>query len=180
MGKIQRDMEERGHSLESIMASIEARKPDFDAYIAPQKEFADIVIEVLPTQLDPEDKKTLRVKQIQKVGVNNFDAAYLFDDGSTIEWTPCGKEVQVLEMDGTFENIQELVYVESHLSNTNTQYYGELTQAMLALAEAPGSNNGTGFMQTLAAFAIRELYNKKAAADKLQESVKKSVAATAA
>ena len=40
--KVQRDMEERGHSLESIMASIEARKPDFDAYIAPQKEFADI------------------------------------------------------------------------------------------------------------------------------------------
>merc|ERR1712174_173821 len=38
--KIQRDMEERGHSLESIMASIEARKPDFDAYIAPQKENA--------------------------------------------------------------------------------------------------------------------------------------------
>ena len=28
--KIQRDMEERGHSLESIKASIEARKPDFD------------------------------------------------------------------------------------------------------------------------------------------------------
>lgn len=31
--KIQRDMAERGHSLESIKASIEARKPDFDAYI---------------------------------------------------------------------------------------------------------------------------------------------------
>merc|ERR1712087_809001 len=150
---------------------------------------------------------TLRIRRhyvsniSKKIGVNNFDPAYLFDDGSMIEWTPCGKklacsypgiklasgpdyyfgkEVQVLEMDGTFENIQELVYVESHLSNTNTQYYGELTQAMLALAEAPGSNNGTGFMQTLAAFAIRELYNKKAAADKLQESVKKSVAATAA
>ena len=28
--KIQRDMKERGHSLESIQASIEARKPDFD------------------------------------------------------------------------------------------------------------------------------------------------------
>ena len=31
--KLQRDMAERGHSLESIKASIEARKPDFDAYI---------------------------------------------------------------------------------------------------------------------------------------------------
>lgn len=29
----QRDMKERGHSLESIKASIESRKPDFDAYI---------------------------------------------------------------------------------------------------------------------------------------------------
>jgi hypothetical protein len=29
----QRDMAERGHSLESIKASINARKPDFDAYI---------------------------------------------------------------------------------------------------------------------------------------------------
>jgi len=196
--KIQRDMEERGHSLESILASIEARKPDFDAYIAPQKEYADLNIEVLPTQLDEEDKKTLRVRSIQKIGVDNFDPAYLFDEGSTIEWTPSskklsspapgikfasgpdtfmGNDVQVVEMDGSFDNIQELVYVESQLSNTNTKYYGELTQAMLALANAPGSNNGTGLMQTLAAFAIRELYEKKAASNKL--AAKKAAAASA-
>jgi len=91
--KVQRDMEERGHSLESILASIESRKPDFDAYIAPQKEFSDLTIEVLPTTLDPDDKKTLRVRSVQKVGVDNFDPAYLFDEGSTIEWTPCGKKI---------------------------------------------------------------------------------------
>ncbi len=44
--KIQRDMAERGHSLESIKASIEARKPDFDAYIDPQKQKADVIIQV--------------------------------------------------------------------------------------------------------------------------------------
>ena len=38
---------------------------------------------------------------------------------------------------------------------------------MLKLADAPGSNNGTGLMQTLAAFAIRSIYEKKAAAAKL-------------
>merc|ERR1719326_2262813 len=187
--KIQRDMEERGHSLESILASIEARKPDFDAYIAPQKAFADICIEVLPTQLDEEDKKTLRVKCIQKKGVADFSPSYIFDEGSTIEWTPSseklsspapgiklasgpdeffGQDVQVVEMDGSFDNIQELVYVESAINNANTKFYGELTQAMLALANAPGSNNGTGLMQTLAAFAIRSLYEKKAAAVKLE------------
>lgn len=194
--KIQRDMEERGHSLESILASIEARKPDFDAFIDPQKKFADMTIEVLPTQLDPEDKKTLRVRCIQTEGVENFNPCYLFDEGSSISWSPApgklaapapglklaygreqyyGKDVQVVEMDGAFDNIQELVYVESALSNTKTKFYGEMTQAMLALAEAPGSNNGTGLMQTLAAFAIRELYEKKTAAAKLS-----AVAAAAA
>merc|ERR1712176_1379602 len=171
--KIQRDMEERGHSLESIMA-----------YIDPQKKDADMIIEVLPTALDKEDKKTLRVRCIQKDGVADFTPCYLFDSGSSIEWTPAadklaspapgmklkygpeeygGKAAQVVEMDGNFDNLQELVYIESALSNTKTKYYGELTQAMLALSDAPGSNNGTGLMQTLAAFAIRDLYEKKSA-----------------
>ena len=44
--KIQRDMKERGHSLESIKASIAARKHDFDAFIDPQKKHADIIIQV--------------------------------------------------------------------------------------------------------------------------------------
>ena len=189
--KIQRDMEERGHSLESILASIEARKPDFDAYIAPQKENADLIIEVLPTLLDEEDKKTLRVRAIQKNGVSDFNPSYLFDEGSDIEWVPpadklsspapgiklaskteeyYGKDVTVVEMDGSFDNIQELVYVESAIRNANTKFYGELTQAMLSLADAPGSNNGTGLMQTMAAFAIRSIYEKKTAAAKLAAS----------
>jgi len=189
--KIQRDMEERGHSLESILASIEARKPDFDAYIAPQKEYADLIIEVLPTLLDEEDKKTLRVRAIQKNGVSDFNPSYLFDEGSNIEWVPpadklsspapgiklaskteeyYGNDVTVVEMDGSFDNIQELVYVESAIRNANTKFYGELTQAMLSLADAPGSNNGTGLMQTMAAFAIRAIYEKKTAAAKLAAS----------
>jgi phosphoribulokinase len=196
--KIQRDMEERGHSLESILASIEARKPDFDAYIDPQKKKADLIVEVLPTELDKEDKKTLRVRCIQKEGVENFNPCYLFDQGSTISWTPApsklsspapgiklayypenyfGADTSVFEMDGTFDNIQELVYVESALGNTNTKFYGELTQAMLALADAPGSNNGTGLMQTLAAFAIRELYEKKS---KIAKNAKAAEAVAAA
>merc|ERR1739838_457815 len=143
------------------------------------------------TKLDEEDKKTLRVRCIQKDGVDNFNPCYIFDEGSNIEWTPApeklaspapgmklksskeqyfGNDVSVVEMDGSFDNIQELVYVESAMSNTKTKFFGEMTQAMLGLAEAPGSNNGTGLMQTLAAFAIRDLYEKKAATAKLAKS----------
>jgi len=184
--KIQRDMAERGHSLESIKQSIEARKPDFDAYIDPQKKFADIVIQVLPTQLIPEDNegKVLRVRMIQKEGVENFDPVYLYDEGSTISWIPCGRkltcsypgikffygpdtyygqEVSVLEMDGQFDKLEELIYVESHLSNTSTKFYGEITQQMLKHASFPGSNNGTGLFQTLVGLKVRDLYEQLAA-----------------
>lgn len=120
---MQRDMAERGHSLESIKASIESRKPDFDAYIGksssaqphnthieqewwwwcwltfevadPQKQYADAVIEVLPTQLIPDDNegKVLRVRLIMKEGVKYFSPVYLFDEGSSISWIPCGRKL---------------------------------------------------------------------------------------
>ncbi|CAN6240734.1 unnamed protein product [Urochloa humidicola] len=181
--KIQRDMAERGHSLESIRASIEARKPDFDAYIDPQKQYADAVIEVLPTQLipDEEEGKVLRVRLIMKEGVRHFAPVYLFDEGSTITWIPCGRklscsypgikfaygfgtyfghEVSVLEMDGHFDKLDELIYVETHLSNLSTKFYGEVTQQMLMHAGLPGSSNGTGLFQTILGLKIRDLYEQ--------------------
>jgi phosphoribulokinase len=181
--KIQRDMAERGHSLESIKASIEARKTDFEAYIDPQKQYADAVIEVLPTQLIPGDNggKVLRVRLIMKEEVKHFSPVYLFDEGSTVYWIPCGRkltcsypgikffygpetyfghEVSLLEMDGQFDRLDELIYVESHLSNLSTKFYGEVTQQMLKHSDFPGSNNGTGLFQTLIGLKIRDLYEQ--------------------
>merc|ERR1711990_27017 len=66
--KIQRDMAERGHSLESIKASIEARKPDFDEFVDPQKQFADVVIRVLPTLLFPRHQVLLRPRHLLRRG----------------------------------------------------------------------------------------------------------------
>uniref|UniRef100_A0A7R9UZQ3 Phosphoribulokinase n=1 Tax=Chlamydomonas euryale TaxID=1486919 RepID=A0A7R9UZQ3_9CHLO len=180
--KIQRDMAERGHSLESIKASIESRKPDFDTFIDPQKKDADVIIEVLPTQLVPDEEgKYLRVRMIQKESHKLFDPAYLFDEGSTISWIPCGRkltcsfpgiklaygpdtyfgqEVSVLEMDGQFDKLEELIYVESHLSNTSAKFYGEITQQMLKNSSFPGSTNGTGLFQTLCGLKVREVYER--------------------
>lgn len=88
-----------------------------------------MVIQVLPTQLIPDDTegKILRTRMIQKEGVDCFDPAFLFDEGSSISWVPCGRkltcsfpgikfaygpdtyydnEVSVIEMDGQFDNLQ--------------------------------------------------------------------------
>ncbi|MDJ0590543.1 MAG: phosphoribulokinase [Pleurocapsa sp. MO_226.B13] len=180
--KIQRDMAERGHTYEDILASIKAREPDFKAYIEVQREFADVVIQVLPTQLVADkDSNLLRVRLIQKEGVENFDTVYLFDEGSTIDWRPCGRkltcaypgikmyygpdsfynhEVSILEVDGQFDNLEEMIYIESHLSNTGTGHYGEMTELLLKHKDYPGSNNGTGLFQVLVGLKMRETYDK--------------------
>jgi phosphoribulokinase len=181
--KIQRDMAERGHRYEDVLAAIKARKPDFDAYIEPQKEFADVVIQVLPTQLIKEDKerKVLRVRMLQREDTEGLSPVYLFDEGSTIQWTPCGRKltcsypgmqmfygsdvyygryVSVLEVDGQFDKLEEVSYIESHLSNTYTKYMGEMTHLLLQHREYPGSNNGTGLFQVLTGLRMRATYER--------------------
>jgi phosphoribulokinase len=180
--KIQRDMAERGHNYDDIIASINARKPDFTAYIEIQKQYADVVIQVLPTQLiEDKESKLLRVRLVQKEGVKFFEPAYLFDEGSTIDWRPCGRkltctypgikmyygpdafmgnEVSILEVDGQFDNLEEMIYLESHLSKTGTKYYGEMTELLLKHKEYPGSESGTGLFQVLVGLKMREVYEQ--------------------
>ena len=191
--KIQRDMAERGHTYEDVLASINARKPDFSAFIEPQKQHADVVIQVLPTQLiEDHESKLLRVRLVQKEGIANFEPAYLFDEGSTIDWRPCGRkltcaypgikmyygpdnfmgnEVSMLEVDGQFDNLEEMIYIESHLSKTGTKYYGEMTELLLQHKDYPGSTNGTGLFQVLVGLKMRETYEKITAVEQVPAEV---------
>merc|ERR1712129_154053 len=52
--KAQRDIAERGATMEDVQKAIDARKPDFKAYVEPQKEKADIVIQVLMSDVVPD------------------------------------------------------------------------------------------------------------------------------
>jgi len=181
--KVKRDMAERGHSYEDVIASINARRPDFEAYIDPQKQYADVVIQILPTKLIENDKehRYLRVRLVQKDGVEGFEPVYLFDEGSTIDWIPCGRKltcsypgirmfygpdeyyghsVSVLEVDGQFERLEEMIYIESHLSNTSAKYHGEMTELLLHHRDYPGSMNGSGLFQVLTGLKMRATYER--------------------
>ena len=181
--KIQRDMAERGHTYEDVLAAINSRRPDFSAYIDTQKQYADMVIQVLPTNLIPNDKerKVLRVRLIQKDGVAGVEPVYLFDEGSTIDWVPCGRKLtcsypgikmhygpdeyfghsaSILEVDGRFDRLEEMIYLESHLSSTSTKFYGEMTELLLQHKDYPGSDNGTGLFQVLVGLKLRATYER--------------------
>merc|ERR1712176_204832 len=81
---------------------------------------------------DEKEGKVLKVKFIRKEGKDNFDPAYLFDEGSTIEWTPCGKKLTC-----SYPGIKFAYGPDEFLGN-----------------------NVTGFFQTLASLKIREFYEK--------------------
>jgi phosphoribulokinase len=180
-------MKERGWTLDEVKASIEGRKADFAAYVDPQKKDADVVIEVLPTW-EPSDEintdagdKPLRVRLIQKNGNKLFDPAFLFDQGSKVEWVPdgskmsaaspglkfasysekyFGQDVTVLEMEGDVSNLDDVSYIESKMTDSGAKVDGEMTEQMLKHATFPGSMNGTGLFQTVVGLKIREVYER--------------------
>ena len=64
--KIKRDVTKRGHSLEKVLASIQKRKNDSEAFVLPQKKHADLVFCLQPVNpnhlTQPNDSANLRLK----------------------------------------------------------------------------------------------------------------------
>jgi phosphoribulokinase len=164
--KIARDVEERGWTEEQVKEDIEKRLPDFSKYVDPQKADADVVL-----RYEPSDKglPQLKVKLIQMKG-GAFPEVTLKETvelgGATVkmyddDWF--GNAATVIEMDGVIDkdNMEaQLKQIESNLVGLNGKSPTELTDAMLKLKSSPGSDNGTGVLQTVIAMKIRETYEK--------------------
>merc|ERR1712117_924627 len=167
--KVQRDVAERGWTEEQVKADIEKRLPDFSAYVDPQKANADVILRYEPSD---QGLPYLKVKLIQKKD-GNFPPISLKKDltltgskpGATLkmyddEWF--GSPVTVVEMDGEIDmdNMEaQLKDIEENLEGLVASP-GELTEAMVKLKSSPGSQNGTGLLQTIIAMKVREVYEK--------------------
>jgi len=168
--KVQRDVAERGWTEEQVKEDIEKRLPDFSAYVDPQKANADVVL-----RYEPSDKGLpfLKVKLIQKKG-GAFPMITLKKDitltgsepGATLkmyddDWF--GNAVTVVEMDGEIDmdNMEaQLKEIEENIEGLNAKSANELSEAMVKLKSSPGSQNGTGMLQTVIAMKVREIYEK--------------------
>ncbi len=179
--KIQRDMAERGWTLEQVKESIEARKPDFAAYVEPQLGNADVVISVLPSETSKADVgKHLKVKLVQVMDKAGLDPTFMLAKDATITAHPeikadtdCsvalasykskhyGRDVMVTEMDGKLVDINDFKTIEPLLSSTSAKTATELSDEVIKVgADSPGALDGTGLFQTLTSFKLREFYEK--------------------
>jgi phosphoribulokinase len=182
--KIQRDMAERGWTLEQVKESIEQRKPDFSAYVEPQLGEADVVISVVPSETSKaEVGKHLKVKLIQVLDKAGLDPAYILNEDSTVSVFPkiaadkdseialasyktthYGRDVHVTEMDGKLANIDDFKAIEPLISASAAKAPGDLASELIKVgADSPGALDGTGLFQTLTSFKLKEFYDKTVA-----------------
>merc|ERR1711933_359608 len=168
--KVQRDVAERGWTEDQVKEDIEKRLPDFSAYVDPQKANADVILRYEPSD---QGLPYLKVKLIQKrdgafpkitlkkdltlTGSKPGATVKMYDD----DWF--GSAVTVVEMDGEIDmdNMEaQLKEIEDNWEGLNAKSAGELTEAMVKLKASPGSQNGTGMLQTVIAMKVREIYEK--------------------
>merc|ERR1711972_1050394 len=168
--KVQRDVAERGWTEEQVKEDIEKRLPDFSKYVDPQKANADVILRYEPSD---QGLPYLKVKLIQKkdgafpkitlkkdltlTGSKPGATVKMYDD----EWF--GSAVTVVEMDGEIDmdNMEaQLKEIEDNIEGLGTKSAGEFTEAMKKLKSSPGSQNGTGMLQTVIAMKVREIYEK--------------------
>lgn len=177
--KMRRDTRHRGWTVEEVYQDIKQRKPDYEQFISCQREYADMIIRTDISRLCP---NRLHVQLIQPASGTKkpyIHPSYILNPQANVTVQPIlpsqspiqvasypgeysGREVMIMEMHGKVMNIDELRIVESLLSNSSTKHTGEISDQIQQMGiHAPGSLEGTGFLQTLVGMKIRDYYHNK-------------------
>ena len=117
--KIKRDTRKRGYSDEQVLEQLKKREPDSEAYIRPQREWADVVVSFYPPNEESEaNNLLLNVKLILRPTIPHPNFTKILNSegnhlGSAIRLgleRDMDKPVDVLSIDGhaTAEQVREL------------------------------------------------------------------------
>ncbi|MGK7934537.1 MAG: phosphoribulokinase [Xenococcaceae cyanobacterium] len=117
--KIKRDTRKRGYTDEQVLEQLRKREPDSEAFIRPQRQWADVIVSFYPPEEKPEQNDLLlNVCLILRPTIPHPDLSTILHAegnhlGSAIRLgldRDMGKPVDVLEIDGhaTAEQVREL------------------------------------------------------------------------
>lgn len=117
--KVKRDTRKRGYDEAQVLDQLKAREPDSEAFIRPQRQWADVVVTFYPPDNNGgTDDLLLNVKLVLRPTIPHPDFTHILDNtgnhlGDSIRLAldrDMGKPVDVLEIDGhaTQEQVQEL------------------------------------------------------------------------
>lgn len=115
--KIKRDTRKRGYTDDQVLAALAAREPDSEAFIRPQRKWADVVVTFYPPTVPEEEANDLllNVNLVLRPTIPHPDFTEILDSdlGKAIRLgleRDMGKPVDVLAIDGhaTPEQVQQL------------------------------------------------------------------------
>ena len=123
--KIKRDTRKRGYTDEQVLEQLRKREPDSEAYIRPQRQWADVIVSFYPPKTEPQEKDVLlNVQLILRPTIPHPDFSQILHAegnhlGSAIRLgleRDMGKPVDVLAIDGhaTAEQVRELERMLCH------------------------------------------------------------------
>ncbi len=106
--KIKRDTQKRGYTEAQVRAEMLKREPDSDAYIRPQRQWADLVVSFYPAPDQAEGNGHLNVRLVLRPNIPHPDLTQVVRNDTTHTDSPIrlgldrdmSKPVDVLEIDG--------------------------------------------------------------------------------
>lgn len=117
--KVKRDTLKRGYSEAQVMEELQKREPDSDAFIRPQRQYADLVVTFYPSTNEADETNShLNVRLVLRPTIPHPDFTKLLSHSSFVD-NPAvrldldrdmGKPVDVLEVDGhaTKEQVHDI------------------------------------------------------------------------
>jgi phosphoribulokinase len=133
--KVQRDCSRRGYTTDQVLAELDRREPDSEAFIRPQRHHADLLVSFLPPADDDDDQVHLDAELTLRDGLPHPDLAPFIDgrpDGLTL--TERDGE-RVLRIPGRIEPtqaaaIEEAIWARMHFAtHLRARRLGEFTVA---------------------------------------------------
>ncbi len=121
--KIKRDTMKRGYTPEQVMAELEKREPDSEAYIRPQRQWSDIVVSFYPPKDDSQESNGhLNVRLVLRPTIPHPDFTEIVKCNSADYTSPIrldldrdmSKPVDVLEVDGNATK-EHVIHLEHRL-----------------------------------------------------------------
>lgn len=116
--KIKRDTRKRGYTEEQVLDQLRKRESDSEAFIRPQRQWADVVVTFYPQDGSSQDDLLLNVRLVLRPTIPHPDLTRILDThpevfGNAVRFElerDMGKPVDVLEIDGhaTSDQVQEL------------------------------------------------------------------------
>lgn len=122
--KIKRDTRKRGYTEEQVLEQLRKREPDSEAFIRPQRQWADVIVTFYPSGEESQNDLLLNVRLVLRPTIPHPDLARILDTdgnhfGSAIRLgleRDMGKPVDILSIDGhaTADQVKELERLFCH------------------------------------------------------------------